>query len=694
MPLRATAPAVSPGARAPAGATWTPKGTNFSIYSRDAAAVELLLYDTDTDAGPGAATGDPARIIALDPRQNRSFHFWHVFVPGLPVGSHYNWRITPAGAPAHPVEVLDPWARAVSGTGWERARRTADAAAPLGLRGIVVDPEFDWLRDPPPAGDLAGAVIYELHVGGFTRHPSSGVEHPGTFLGLREKIPYLKELGITHVQFLPVAAFDDQDVPPSVAALGLANYWGYSTHSFAAPHPGYCVARGQAGQADEFRQLVKALHAAGIGVILDVVYNHTAEGGAGGPVINFKQLMPSFFYHRDGEDYRDYTGCGNTVNCNHPLVTQFIIGTLERWVNEYHVDGFRFDLASVFTRGEDGEPMRNPPLPWSIEFSPPLHGRALIAEAWDAAGLYHVGSFPGLAWSEWNGRFRDVVRRAVRGDAGMLGGLATALTGSSDLYEPDGRQPRNGINFVTCHDGFTLADLVSYERKHNLPNGEDGRDGSSENLGSNHGVEGDTGDATILAIRRQQARNLLAILFLSQGVPMLLAGDEVLRTQRGNNNAWCQDNEVSWFDWRLTGRNADMLQFTRELIAFRRRHPTLWRRHFLTGRPEGGRGLPDIAWHGLALDVPAWSDPEAEAHHVLAFTLAGLAPAEEDLHVICNLGLADHVLPLPAIPGRRWHLAVDTAAASTTVIPRDAQRPVTGDAVTARSRSVVVLEAR
>jgi glycogen operon protein len=666
--------------------TWTPAGTNFSVFSRDATAVELLLYAADGST--------PPQVITLDPRQNRSFHFWHVFVPGLPVGTHYNWRLTPAGDTGAAVEVLDPWARAVSDRRWNRAARTAEPAGPLGLRGIVVDPEFDWLRDPPPAGDLAGAVIYELHVGGYTRHASSGVDHPGTFLGLRDKIPYLQALGITHVQLLPVAAFDEQDVPPGVAALGLANYWGYSTHSFAAPHPGYCVARDQAGQADEFREVVKALHAAGIGVILDVVYNHTAEGGANGPVINFKGLMPAFFYHRDGDDYRDYTGCGNTVNCNHPLVTQFIISTLERWVSEYHVDGFRFDLASVFTRGEDGEPMANPPLPWAIEFSRLLNGRALIAEAWDAAGLYHVGSFPGLAWSEWNGRFRDVVRRAVRGDDGLVGALATALTGSSDLYGPDGREPRNGINFVTCHDGFTLADLVSYARKHNTANGEDDRDGSDNNLSSNHGSEGDTDDAAVLALRRQQARNLLAVLFLSQGVPMLLAGDEVLRTQRGNNNAWCQDNDLSWFDWRLVEQNADMLAFTRELIALRKRHPTLWRRHFLTGQPEGPRDLPDIAWHGLALDVPAWEDPEAEAQRLLAFTLAGLTPAEEDLHVVLNFGAQDHLLALPGITGRRWHLAVDTATTGSAMIERERQLAVATDQITSRARSVMVLEAR
>jgi glycogen operon protein len=318
-----------------------------------------------------------------------------------------------------------------------------------------------------------------------------------------------------------------------------------------------------------------------------------------------------------------------------------------------------------------------------------------VAEAWDAAGLYHVGSFPGLAWSEWNGRFRDVVRRAVRGDRGLLGALATSLAGSSDLYEPDGRQPANGINFVTCHDGFTLADLVSHARKHNGANGEANRDGSDDNASANHGTEGATADPVILALRARQARNLLAILFLSQGVPMLLAGDEVLRSQGGNNNAWCQDNATSWFDWRLAERNGTFLRYTRELIAFRKRHPTLTRRHFLTGRAEGPAGEPDIRWHGLVLGVPPWDDPDGDAHGVLACTLAAAADGEEALHVILNLGDTDRELPLPALARGRWHMAIDTAAESPAdILARDAQAPVAGATVRVTARSVVVLEAR
>ena len=399
---------------------------------------------------------------------------------------------------------------------------------------------MQWAEaDEPLARPQQNAIIYELHVGGFTSHPSSGVAHPGTFDGLIEKIPYLKALGITHVELLPIMAFDEQDVPPDTAALGLENYWGYSTHSFFSPHPGYCVTPEQGTHQREFRDLVKALHRAGIGIILDVVFNHTAEGGEGGPIINFKGLENGVFYHLDAADkriYRDYTGCGNTVNCNHPIVASFILNCLEYWVREMHVDGFRFDLASAMARGEDGHPLRDAPLIWGIELSEQLAATKLIAEAWDAVGLYQLGNFPGFRWAEWNGRYRDLIRGFVRGDRGLISEVATRISGSPDFYQPQHRLPINSINFVTCHDGFTLHDLFSYETKHNHANGEDNRDGHNENISSNCGVEGDTADPQILALRRQLAKNTTAILLLSQGVTMLLAGDEVLRSQRGNNN--------------------------------------------------------------------------------------------------------------------------------------------------------------
>jgi glycogen operon protein len=680
------------GSRFPAGATALADGVNFCVFSRDATRMELQLY-------AAADSREPFQLITLAPEANRTFFFWHVFVEGLPPGTFYTWRAhgpsdtRETGRAFNPhKQLVDPWARAVSDSLWDR-RRAMDAGAEdqASIRAIVAEPLAP--RAPPVPRGLEGAVVYELHVGGFTRHSSSGVEHPGSFAGLIEKIPYLKALGITHVELLPVMAFDEQDIPPSASARGLRNYWGYSTHSFYSPHPRYCVEPAQADR--EFRALTDALHAAGIGVLLDVVFNHTAEGGAEGPTINFKGLANDIVYHLDPADrrrYRDYTGCGNTVNCNHPVVTAFIVHCLEYWVEQLGVDGFRFDLASVFARDAHGELMADPPVPWAIEASRTLAHVPLIAEAWDAAGFYHVGAFPGMSWAEWNGRYRDVMRRFVRGDAGLAGEIATRIAGSADLYADDGRRPANSINFVTCHDGFTLRDLVSYEAKHNEANGEENRDGTNDNASWNCGAEGETADAAVNALRLRQAKNFLAILMLSRGVPMLLAGDEVLRTQSGNNNAYCQDNETSWFDWGLVERNRDMLRYTRELIALRRRHACLTTNRFFDGKPISGRGLPDIAWHGVGLDEAPWNDPQGR---FLRFTVAGLSNDEEDLHVILNMSDEGVDAKLPEIPGRRWHLALDTALDSPAdIVPRQAQAPQAGMSCSVHARSVAVFEAR
>jgi glycogen operon protein len=691
--------AVRPGSRFPAGAAVCPDGVNFCIFSRHAVRAELLLYAAADSPGPFLT-------ISLDHEHNRSFFFWHVFVEDLPIGSHYTWRMDGPGDTAatgrrfYPGrELLDPWARAVSDAVWDRKRAIdPQDRGPGGMRAIVVEPlpPAAVMRPRREPADLEGAVIYELHVGGFTRHASAGVAHPGSFAGLRDKIPYLQALGVTHVELLPVMAFDAQDVPAGVGERGLRNYWGYSTHSFWAPHPGYCVDPARASR--EFRDLVDALHDAGIRVLLDVVFNHTAEGGDGGPVIHYKGLANDIFYHLDAADrrrYLDFTGCGNTVNCNHPLVTTFIVHCLEYWVEALGVDGFRFDLASVFARGDNGMPMGNPPLPWAIESSRILSQVPVIAEAWDAAGLYHVGSFPGMAWAEWNGRYRDVMRRFVRGDPGLIGEVATRLAGSADMYAADGRKPANSINFITCHDGFTLNDLVSYNGKHNEANGEGNRDGSNDNLSWNCGAEGASDDPVVLGLRLRQAKNLLALLMLSRGVPLLLAGDEVLRTQHGNNNAWCQDNDLGWFDWRLTDRNADMLRYTRELIALRRRHPSLTTNRYFTGQPVPGRAVPpvaDVVWHGIRLNEPLWQDSSAR---VLAFTVAGLSDAEADLHVILNMSEQALDAPLPDMGGRRWHRALDTALASPQdVTPAAEQTVLPALRYAVPARSVVVLEAR
>jgi glycogen operon protein len=683
------------GRRYPPGATLAADGVNFAIFGPAATSVELLLYEA-------ADSPRPFQVIALDPDTNRTRLVWHIFVAGLAPGVYYSWRMDGPGDTAisgrrfNPCkELSDPWAREVSDSLWNRKRAADPADAGAGLRSVVGDPSFDWSGERSIALDLEGAVIYELHVGGFTQHPSSGAAQPGTFSAVVEKIPYLQQLGITHVELLPVMAFDEQSVPPATAARGLRNYWGYNTHSFWTPHPRYCGAARRGRQAAEFKHLVRELHAAGIGVILDVVFNHTAEGGSDGPWINFKGSANEVVYHLDPSDrrrYLDFTGCGNTVNCNHPLMTAFIVRCLEFWREEMHVDGFRFDLASVFTRGDVGVVLANPPLPWDIELSRPLAGIPLIAEAWDAAGLYQVGAFPGSSWAEWNGAYRDAVRRFVRGDPGLTGTIASRIAGSSDLYAHSGRSPCNSINFVTCHDGFTLADLVSYNGKHNQANGEDNRDGSDDNLSWNCGVEGPTTDAAVLALRRRQAKNLLAVLLLSRGVPMLCAGDEVLRTQCGNNNAYCQANELSWFDWRHLEAQREMLDFTRGMIALRRRHASLTVDRFYRGRMIPARGIADITWHGMRLQQPPWGDPSAR---VLAFTIAGIEDGEADLHAILNMSEEALEAEIPELRGRAWHIAVDTACAA----PRDIVEPAQQAQIDTRSyqvtpRSVVVLEAR
>ena len=683
------------GVRYPPGANPDADGVNFSVFSRHATQVELLLFER-------ADSAEPFQTVALQAEVNRTFFAWHVYVEALPVGTWYAWRMDGPSDTRHSglrfdrdKVLLDPWARVVSHTLWDRhaARRPGDNC-PASMRGMVVDDGYDWEGDTPCTLASENAVIYELHVGGFTRHHSSGVSRPGSFAGLIEKIPYLQTLGITHVELMPVMAFDEQDVPDSTSSLGLSNYWGYSTHSFFAPHPGYCVTPDQGTQLREFRDLVKALHRAGIGVILDVVFNHTAEGGADGPVISFKGIDNNVFYHLDGEDktvFRDYTGCGNTVNCNHPVVANFIISCLEYWVREMHVDGFRFDLASALARGEDGNPLHDAPVLWGIELSDQLARTRLIAEAWDAAGLYQVGSFPGYRWAEWNGRYRDVVRRFLRGDRGLVSELATRMSGSSDFYKPQHRLPINSINFVTCHDGFTLHDLFSYNEKHNEANGEGNRDGHNENLSFNHGAEGPSDDAEILARRRQQAKNAIAILLLSQGVPMLLAGDEVLNTQKGNNNGYCQDNELTWFDWRLLQTHADMLRFVQQMIALRKRHPSLMRRRFLSGAEVENRNIADVSWHGIELDAPLWNDYDAR---VLAFTLAAAADGEADIHVMLNFSDTDIAMALPAIEGRALRLALDTSLATPDdiVSPQD-QTPFNDKRYTVAARTVVVFEA-
>jgi isoamylase len=686
-----------PGHRFPFGATPDPKGTNFSVWGRFATRVELLLYERSDSIAP-------FQVIQLDPELNRTFYAWHVYVEGLPPGTFYAWRMDGPGDTRFTgfrfdkeKVLLDPWALAVTHDLWERERASQPGDnSPFSMRGIVLDDgHYDWEGDEPLNHPPEQTIIYEMHVGGLTRHPSSHVARPGTFTGIIEKIPYLKSLGITEVELMPVMAFDEQEVSEGAAQLRLKNYWGYSTHSFFSPHPGYCICPEKGTHRQEFRDLVKALHQAGFGVILDIVFNHTAEGGAKGPTINFKGMANASFYHLTSEDrcvYRDYTGCGNTVNCNNPFVSAFLVDCLEYWVREMHVDGFRFDLASVLVRDQDGNPMYNPPTPWRIEFSNVLANTTLIAEAWDAAGLYQVGDFPGFRWAEWNGRYRDVIRRFVRGDRGLIAEVATRVSGSSDLYAPEGRLPRNSINFVTCHDGFTLHDLISYDEKHNEANGEQNRDGFDDNLSWNCGAEGHTNEPAVLALRTKQSKNFMAILLLSQGVPLILAGDELLRTQQGNNNCYCQDNELSWLDWTLTEKNREMLRFVTKMIALRKRHPSLMRKEFLTGRKEKESRLPDVTWHGTKLNEPQWDNPNAQ---VLAYTLGGRKGNEEDLHIIFNMSESLLEMPLPRLGGRGWHRAIDTGQPSPADIFEPGDQPrIKESSYRVSSHSVVVFESR
>jgi isoamylase len=539
------------GSSAPLGATVIGGGVNFCLYSRHATGVELLLFDDVDDV-------EPRMVIPFDPVTQRTYHYWHGYIPGIKPGQLYGYRVSGPFSPEIGLRfdphkrLLDPYCKGVAvPEGYSRADacQYGEVRSPS-MKSVVVDPStYDWEGDELLRRPAARTIIYEMHVRGFTRNPNSGVaaSQRGTYAGLIKKIPYLQKLGITAVELLPVFHYDAQDCPP-----GKTNYWGYAPVSFFAPHPAYASKADPLAVINEFRDMVKALHRAGIEVILDVVFNHTAEGGEDGPTLSFKGIdnPSSYILERGGAHYANYTGCGNTLNTNHPVVRRMILDSLRYWVQEMHIDGFRFDLASILTRDVSGHPIPNPPVIWDIESDPVLAGVKLLAEAWDAAGLDQVGSFVGDAWREWNGRFRDDVRDFFRGKPGTVRRLADRIVGSPAVYGHENREAEQSINFVTCHDGFTLNDLVSYNEKHNEDNGENNRDGTNDNRSWNCGVEGPTDDPAIERLRNRQVKNFFTVNLLSLGVPMILMGDEVRRTQHGNNNAYCQDNEISWFDWK------------------------------------------------------------------------------------------------------------------------------------------------
>jgi glycogen operon protein len=697
-----------PGRPFPLGAEWDGQGTNFALFSENAEGVELCLFDER----------DAETCVAM---VERTAFNWHCYVPGVGPGQRYGYRVKGDYSPGEGRRfnsaklLIDPYAKAIDGTvrygesnvlpyvptGEEDADIEPDdeddaVAIP---KSVVIDPGFDWEGDRPPRVPLADTVIYETHVKGFTKlHPTIRPELRGTYAGLAsdEAIAYLVSLGVTAVELLPVHHIADEAF---LVDKGLTNYWGYSTIGYFAPHSEYAATGRRGEQVREFKGMVKALHRAGIEVILDVVYNHTAEGNHLGPMLSFKGVDNSSYYRLMPDDarlYMDFTGTGNSLNPVHPSVLRLIMDSLRYWATECHVDGFRFDLASALAR-EFYDVDRLSAFFDVIHQDPVLSQVKLIAEPWDVGpGGYQVGNFPVL-WSEWNGLYRDTVRDFWRG-AGTVGDLASRLTGSSDLYQSDGREPFASVNFVTAHDGFTLADLVSYERKHNEANLEGNQDGSDDNRSWNCGVEGPTDDPEVLALRERQQRNFLVTLLLSQGTPMLLGGDELGRTQHGNNNPWCQDNELSWYEWNDDERRGRLFAFTRRVIAFRRSHPVFRRRRFLAGVSENGSGLPDVRWFrsdGLRMTRRDWQN----GHHVLGMFLNGAeitepgprgeAIVDDSFLLLFNGAGEDCVFRLPNRRlGARWSLEIDTAQPE---LERDSRIVEARAELTVTAHSVMVL---
>jgi len=677
------------GESAPLGATPCKGGVNFSIFSRHASLVELLLFDRVDDA-------QPARVIRFDPFINRTYFYWHVFVPSLKVGQIYAYRVGGAFDPSNGLRfdadkvLLDPYSKGVAiprGYSRNAAARSGSNAA-TAMKSLVIDPSvYDWDGDLPLRHPSSRTIVYEMHIRGFTRHPNSGVseEKRGTYAGLIDKIPYLQKLGVTAVELLPVFQFDAQDGP-----LSLVNYWGYSPVSFFAPHHAYSSQPDGTGPVDEFRNMVKALHRAGIEVLLDVVFNHTAEGNEFGPTLSLKGIDNSTYYilEQDRSRYANFTGTGNSLNANHPIVRRMILDSLRYWVQEMHVDGFRFDLASILSRDPSGRPLANPPVLWDIESDPCLAGVKMIAEPWDAAGLYQVGSFLGDSWKEWNGNFRDDVRSFFRGDSGSVRLVADRIVGSPQIYGHEEREVEQSINFVTCHDGFTLNDLVSYNRKHNEANREANRDGANDNRSWNCGVEGLSNDPTIEKVRNRQVKNFLTVTLLSLGTPMLLMGDEVRRSQGGNNNAYCQDNEISWFNWNLVNEHADLLRFTTLLINRRLLRDLSAERE----RKSLSRLLhaANKGWHGVKLNQPDWTDHS----HSLALSAE---IRQEGLHVylILNAYWQSLSFELPLVEDsteKQWRRWIDTSLDCPDDIVEWTAAPVLPTRMySAGPRSVVVL---
>lgn len=690
-----------PGRPIPYGAFPIRAGVNFSVFSRNATAVTLDIFENPDDSSP-------IYSYRFDPAINRTGDIWHVCLQGLQPGALYLYRVDGAFDPKNGHRfnkkqfLLDPYAKALTDTSIfanlpPHYRTPVDKLdiEMLKLRSaqgfpkcvVIDDSEFDWQGDRPLNYGMKDSIIYETHLKGFTASPTSKVQFPGTYRGMTEKIPYLKELGITSVELLPIQEFDEYENANTNPRTGerLKNHWGYSTISFFAPKASYAADRSPGGVVREFKEMVRELHKAGIEVILDIVFNHTAEGNEHGLTLNFRGFDNSIYYILEDQHkqyYKNFSGCGNTVNCNHPVVRSFIIDCLRYWVTEMHVDGFRFDLASILGRDKNGNLINEPPVLERIAEDPVLRNTKIIAEAWDAGGAYQVGSFPGGRWAEWNDRFRDDCRRFWRGDDNLAASCATRIGGSADLYGDDGRKPYHSVNFITSHDGFTLNDLVSYNGKHNEENGENNRDGSDNNSSFNYGYEGPTQNKAIEKIRNQQIKNFLCSLVFSQGTPMLLCGDEIRRSQRGNNNAYCQDSELSWFDWTCLDTHKEILIFAQKALKARRNHPVFRRAEFFEGKRHGGpaSAIPDISWFGPDGQEPDWE----KSNHFLAYRVSGnkaetLATEDDwDFFVMCNSATNDTTVTLPPPSrGKKWHGFVDTSATfPEDFVPEDKLEPL------------------
>ena len=675
----------------PFGATIVPHGVNFSVFSSAADTCTLALFRKH----------EPQPFIEI--AVSREFRIGDVYCiivfdldyEDLEYGYRFSGPWDPgAGHRFDKTKILcDPYARVIGGRDvW---RTQPDWSDIYQHRARLSFDDFDWGGDSPLEIPIKDLVIYEAHVRGFTAHPSANVSAPGTFGGLREKIPYLKSLGVNCIELLPIFEFDEWDnnrLHPETGEL-LLNYWGYSTIGFFAPKAGY-AATGRLGmQVDELKNLIKELHRAGIEVMLDVVFNHTAEGDQRGPYISYRGIDNRTYYILTPEGYyHNFSGCGNTLNCNHPVVRNMVLDCLRYWASEYHIDGFRFDLASILGRDQSGAPLSNPPLLESLAYDPLLNKCKLVAEAWDAGGLYQVGSFPAYGrWAEWNGKYRDTIRRFIKGDAGLVSELAARILGSPDLYW--NRGPTASLNFITCHDGFTLRDLVSYNYKHNEANGEWNNDGTNENYSWNCGHEGETNNPEVNVLRYRQMKNAASLLLLSRGIPMLLMGDEVGRTQRGNNNAYCHDATENWMDWNAEERESELLRFFRKLIAFRNAHPVLRSDRFFEHRDYVGSGKPDLAFHGTRVGQPDFGGDS----RCLAFLLCGkhASPEDDDIYVAINSYWDALPFEMPAAPeGVDWRVAINTSMPSPDDIFDCEDGPLVDSAdVIVAGRSIMVLVA-